>query len=120
MQVSIGFHRDAIDDWDGLTAFTLEAERMGVTTAWTAEAWAHLVVEDEVPFAVPAAAAIESWFDQGYSTALAWRLDDGRVLFFQVEGVSEFPGGQDSHGLAGEAVADDVSRPDGRAAPAGA
>ena len=46
----------------------------------TAEAWAHLVVEDEVPFAVPAAAAIESWFDQGYSTALAWRLDDGRVL----------------------------------------
>ncbi|HJM74566.1 MAG TPA: LLM class F420-dependent oxidoreductase [Dehalococcoidia bacterium] len=41
MQVSIGFHRDAIDDWDGLTDFTLEAERMGVTTAWTAEAWAH-------------------------------------------------------------------------------
>jgi F420-dependent oxidoreductase-like protein len=41
MQVSIGFHRDAIDDWQGLTDFTLEAERMGVTTAWTAEAWAH-------------------------------------------------------------------------------
>ena len=41
MQVSIGFHRDAIDDWEGLTNFTLEAERMGVATAWTAEAWAH-------------------------------------------------------------------------------
>ncbi|MEE8337809.1 MAG: LLM class F420-dependent oxidoreductase [Dehalococcoidia bacterium] len=41
MQVSIGFHRDAIDDWEGLTNFTLEAERMGVATAWTAEAWAY-------------------------------------------------------------------------------
>ena len=41
MQVSIGFHRDAITDWDALTTYALEAERMGVTTAWTAEAWAH-------------------------------------------------------------------------------
>ena len=41
MQVSIGFHRDAITDWNALTTYALEAERMGVTTAWTAEAWAH-------------------------------------------------------------------------------
>lgn len=44
----------------------------------TAETWAELV--DDVPFAVPAAAAIESWFDQGVSTALAWRREDGKVL----------------------------------------
>ncbi len=40
MQVSIGFHRGEIDDWDALTSYTVEAERMGAATVWSAEAWA--------------------------------------------------------------------------------
>jgi len=41
MRVSIGFHREAILDWDELTSYTLEAERLGAYSAWSAEAWAH-------------------------------------------------------------------------------
>jgi F420-dependent oxidoreductase-like protein len=40
MQVSIGFHRGEITDWDEISAYTIEAERMGAATAWSAEAWA--------------------------------------------------------------------------------
>lgn len=42
------------------------------------ERWRDLV--EDVPFAEPDAAAIESWFEAGVSAALAWRLEDGRVL----------------------------------------
>lgn len=41
MQVAIGFHRLAIEDWDAATAYAIEAERMGVDAIWSAEAWAH-------------------------------------------------------------------------------
>jgi F420-dependent oxidoreductase-like protein len=41
MRVAIGFHRSAIEDWDELAAYTVEAERLGVAFAWSAEAWAH-------------------------------------------------------------------------------
>ncbi|MEZ4504051.1 MAG: LLM class F420-dependent oxidoreductase [Dehalococcoidia bacterium] len=40
MQIAIGFHREAILDWDELSTYTIEAERMGVDQAWSAEAWA--------------------------------------------------------------------------------
>ncbi len=39
MQVAIGFHRTAITDWDELSTYAIEAERMGVAIAWSAEAW---------------------------------------------------------------------------------
>ncbi|KHL18534.1 phage terminase large subunit-like protein [Mumia flava] len=41
----------------------------------TSEAWAEL--EAEAPFATPDAAAIESWFADGVSLALAWRSEAG-------------------------------------------
>lgn len=41
MQVAIGLHRTAIEDWQALSAYVLEAERLGVATVWSAEAWAH-------------------------------------------------------------------------------
>ena len=39
VQIAIGFHRTAITDWDELSTYTIEAERMGVAIAWSAEAW---------------------------------------------------------------------------------
>lgn len=41
MKIAIGFHREAILDWDELSTYTIEAERLGVDQAWSAEAWAH-------------------------------------------------------------------------------
>lgn len=41
MQVAVGFHRLAIEDWEEFAAFGVEAERLGVSFAWSAEAWAH-------------------------------------------------------------------------------
>ncbi len=41
MRLAIGFHRTAIENWDEFTAYALEAERLGVDVAWSAEAWAH-------------------------------------------------------------------------------
>lgn len=43
-----------------------------------ADRWAELVAG--VPEGKPAAAAIESWFEDGVTAALAWRLDDGAVV----------------------------------------
>jgi F420-dependent oxidoreductase-like protein len=39
MKLAIGFDRSGADDWDEAAAFVIEAERMGVACAWTAEAW---------------------------------------------------------------------------------
>jgi len=44
----------------------------------TAEDWAELV--EPVPDRVPDAVAVESWFGDGISVSLAWRLEDGRVV----------------------------------------
>jgi F420-dependent oxidoreductase-like protein len=41
VQVAIGLHRTAIEDWEALSTYVLEAERLGVATVWSAEAWAH-------------------------------------------------------------------------------
>jgi F420-dependent oxidoreductase-like protein len=41
MKVAVGLHRYAITDWPETTAFALEAERLGVDSLWSAEAWAH-------------------------------------------------------------------------------
>ena len=41
MRIALGLHRYAIEDWDDVTAYALEAERLGVHSLWTAEAWAH-------------------------------------------------------------------------------
>ncbi len=41
MRVSVGLHRYAITDWEDTTTFAQEAERLGVHSLWTAEAWAH-------------------------------------------------------------------------------
>lgn len=40
MEVSTGFiHGYAVADWDDLTTFAVEAERMGVDSIWSPEAW---------------------------------------------------------------------------------
>ncbi|PKB71769.1 MAG: F420-dependent methylene-tetrahydromethanopterin reductase [SAR202 cluster bacterium Io17-Chloro-G6] len=40
MRVSTGFiHGYAVADWEDLTTFAVEAERMGVDSIWSAEAW---------------------------------------------------------------------------------
>lgn len=44
----------------------------------TEQAWSALAVTAAVD--APDGAAIESWFGRGLSLALAWRLDDGRVV----------------------------------------
>ena len=41
MQVSISLPRDGTTDWDSTIAYVQEAERLGVTTVWSAEAWGH-------------------------------------------------------------------------------
>ncbi|MEX1022668.1 MAG: LLM class F420-dependent oxidoreductase [Dehalococcoidia bacterium] len=41
MRVSVGLNRYAITEWDEVTAFAQESERLGVDSLWTAEAWAH-------------------------------------------------------------------------------
>lgn len=40
MRVSTGFiHRFAVADWNDLATFAVEAERMGVDSIWSPEAW---------------------------------------------------------------------------------
>ena len=39
MKVSIGLHRDRIDDWDSAALYAREAEKLGVFAIWSAEAW---------------------------------------------------------------------------------
>ena len=40
MQVSTGFiHGYAVESWDDLTSYVIEAERMGVHSVWSPEAW---------------------------------------------------------------------------------
>jgi alkanesulfonate monooxygenase SsuD/methylene tetrahydromethanopterin reductase-like flavin-dependent oxidoreductase (luciferase family) len=41
MQVSISLPRDGTTDWQSTIAYVQEAERLGVTTVWSAEAWGH-------------------------------------------------------------------------------
>lgn len=41
MRVSVALHRLAITEWGGVTAYAQEADRLGVHSLWTAEAWAH-------------------------------------------------------------------------------
>lgn len=41
MKIAIGLHHNAITDWPTTIAFAQEAERAGVDSMWTAEAWSH-------------------------------------------------------------------------------
>ena len=41
MKVSIGSSRDGVHDWDSAVTFAQEAERLGVDSLWSAEAWGH-------------------------------------------------------------------------------
>ncbi len=41
MKVSLGMSRDGIDDWESVVTFAVEAERLGVDSLWSAEAWGH-------------------------------------------------------------------------------
>ncbi len=41
MRVSVSLHHNAIEDWDETREFALMAERLGVDSLWSAEAWAH-------------------------------------------------------------------------------
>ena len=39
MKIAVGFDRSGPDDWEDAAAYVQEAERMGVHSAWSAEAW---------------------------------------------------------------------------------
>ena len=41
MKASVGLNRYAIEDWEEATEFAQGAERLGVDSLWSAEAWAH-------------------------------------------------------------------------------
>lgn len=41
MRVSISLPRDGTSDWDTTIAYVQEAERLGVHSVWSAEAWGH-------------------------------------------------------------------------------
>ena len=41
LKVAIGFHRDGVNDWDSAVRFAQAAERLGVDSIWSAEAWGH-------------------------------------------------------------------------------
>ncbi len=41
LQVAIGMHRDGVDDWESAVHFAQAAERLGVYSIWSAEAWGH-------------------------------------------------------------------------------
>ena len=41
MKASVGLNRYAIEDWEEATEYAVGAERLGVDSLWSAEAWAH-------------------------------------------------------------------------------
>ncbi len=41
MKVSVGTSRDGVHDWGSAVTFAQEAERLGVDSLWSAEAWGH-------------------------------------------------------------------------------
>ena len=41
MRVSIGLHRDGVNDWDSAVTYAQQAEKLGVYSLWSAEAWGH-------------------------------------------------------------------------------
>ena len=41
MKIAIGLHRDHIDDWDSAALYAQEAEKLGVDSIWSAEAWGY-------------------------------------------------------------------------------
>ena len=44
MKVAISLGREAITDWDEVSTWAIEGEKLGVDCIWTAEAWAHDVM----------------------------------------------------------------------------
>ena len=41
MKTAIGFNMTGNEDWDELSTYAVEAERLGVDYAWSAESWGH-------------------------------------------------------------------------------
>ena len=41
MRVAVSLQRDGVDDWASAVRFAQEAERLGVSALWSAEAWGH-------------------------------------------------------------------------------
>ena len=41
MKIAIGFGMTGNEDWDELSTYAVEAERLGVDYAWSAESWGH-------------------------------------------------------------------------------
>lgn len=41
MKIAIGLHRDHIDDWDSAALYAQQAEKLGVDSIWSAEAWGY-------------------------------------------------------------------------------
>jgi hypothetical protein len=68
-----GFTAQYLNIWQLRTATKVRGEQVVAT-----EVWSELTALQ--PFAVPDAAAVESWFADGCSLALAWRDGDGVVV----------------------------------------
>jgi len=43
MKTAIGLSMTGNEDWDELTTYTVEAERLGVDFVWSAESWGTML-----------------------------------------------------------------------------
>ena len=41
LRIAVGLHRDGVDNWDSAVRYAQAAERLGVYSIWSAEAWGH-------------------------------------------------------------------------------
>ena len=68
MKTAIGFNMTGNEDWDELSTYAIEAERMGVGYAWSAESWGHDAV---TPLAYLAAKTLTIKLGAGIMQAVA-------------------------------------------------
>ncbi len=68
MKTAIGFGMTGNEDWDALSTYAIEAERLGVDYAWSAESWGHDAV---TPLAYLAAKTSKIMLGAGIMQAVA-------------------------------------------------
>jgi F420-dependent oxidoreductase-like protein len=68
MRTAIGFGMTGNEDWDELSTYAIEAEKLGVDFAWTAESWGHDAV---TPLAYLAAKTSRIMLGAGIMQAVA-------------------------------------------------
>src|SRR5690349_4171649 len=68
MKTAIGFGMTGIEDWNELSSYAIEAEKLGVDFVWTAESWGHDAV---TPLAYLAAKTSRVMLGAGIMQAVA-------------------------------------------------